>query len=106
MTVPIRRAAAATALVAALAGSAVLVPDVRAQLSQTDLNNQEVMQLALDQQVGKRVRLKLVSGQDIEGQVSRVGRTAVYLTELTGMEFYDATVKVEQIAAVIVRRPR
>ena len=106
MTVSIRRTAGVAGLVAALAGSAVLVPEVRAQLSQTDLNNQEVMQLALDQQVGKRVRLKLVSGQDIEGQVSRVGRAAVYLTELTGTEFFDATVKVEQIAAVIVRRPR
>ena len=106
MVASIRRAAGATAVVAALAGSALCVPEVRAQLSQTDLNNQEVMQVALDQQIGKRVRLKLVSGQDIEGQVSRVGRTAVYLTELTGLEFYDATVKVEQIAAVIVRRSR
>jgi hypothetical protein len=40
-------------------------------------------------------------------EVGRVGRTAVYLTELSGMEFYDATVRIEQIAAVIVasRRP-
>lgn len=106
MTVSIRRIAGAAFVVAALAGTATFAPRLEAQLSQTDLNNQDVIQVALDQQVGKRVKLKLISGQELEGNVSRVGRSAVYLTELTGMEFYDATVKVDQIAAIIVRRPR
>jgi hypothetical protein len=102
----IRRFTAAAVVVGAVAGAATYAPALRAQFSQTDLNNPEVMHLALDQQVGKRVRVKLIAGGDLEGTVSRVGRSAVFLTDLAGMEFYDATVRVEQIAAVIVRRAR
>jgi hypothetical protein len=48
--------------------------------------------------------LKLVSGQDLDGQVLKVGNHAVSLTELSGAEFFDATVRLDQVAAVIVRR--
>ena len=78
---------------------------MRAQGSQIDLNA-DAIRLTLDQQVGKRVRLKLVSGQDLEGQVARVGSQAVSLTELAGMEFFDATVRLDQVAAVIIRRAK
>jgi hypothetical protein len=74
-----------------------------AQTAQIDLNANSI-QAAIAQQAGKRVKLKLVSGQDIEGVVAKVGTQAVSLTELTGMEFFDATVRVDQVAAVIVRR--
>jgi hypothetical protein len=100
----IRRALGAAAVVVTLVGAALVAPKLQAQLSQGDMNSPDVLKMALDQQVGKRVRLKLISGQDIEGQVTRVGTHGVYITGLVGMEFYDATVKVEQIAAVIVRR--
>ena len=68
-----------------------------------DLNSPDVLKSALEQQVGKRVKLKLESGQDVEGKVAKVGSHAVQLAELTGMEFFDATVKLEDIAAVIVK---
>src|SRR5690348_1704684 len=67
-----------------------------------DLNSPDVLRSALEQQVGKRVKLKLESGQDVEGKVAKVGSHAVQLAELTGMEFFDATVKLEDITAVIV----
>jgi hypothetical protein len=73
--------------------------------AQIDLNAGSPIKLTLDDQVGKRVRLKLISGQDVEGQVTRVGSQAVFVTQLTGMEFYNATVRMDQIAAVIVRAP-
>jgi hypothetical protein len=101
-----RRVVSACAVVVGLAGASMFTPALRAQLSQGDLNSPEATRAVLDQQVGKRARLKLVSGQDLEGQVSRVGSQAVYLTELTGMEFSDATVRLDQVAAIIVRRPR
>ncbi len=68
-----------------------------------DLNSPDAMKHALEQQVGKRVKVKMESGHDLEGKVARVGSHAVQLTELSGMEFFDATVKIEEIAAVIVR---
>jgi hypothetical protein len=75
-----------------------------AQNSQIDLNAADSMRQAIEQHAGKRVKFKLVSGQDIEGVVAKVGTHAVSLTELTGMEFFDATVRIDQVAAVIVRR--
>ena len=40
---------------------------------------------------------------DLEGKVAKVGAHAVQLTELVGMELFDATVKLNDVAAVIVR---
>ena len=45
------------------------------------------------------MKLKLVSGQELEGKVSKVGLHAVVMTELSGMEFFDATVRVDQGSA-------
>ncbi|TKB76327.1 MAG: hypothetical protein E8D42_17385 [Nitrospira sp.] len=67
------------------------------------LNSPDAIKSVLEQQVGKRVRLKLESGQDLEGKVDKIGSHAVQLAELTGMEFFDATVKLDEIAAVIVK---
>ena len=58
---------------------------------------------ALEAQVGKRAKLKLVSGQDLEGKVVKVGDEVVVVQELTGMEYFGATVRLDQVAAVIVR---
>jgi hypothetical protein len=49
------------------------------------------------------VKVKLNSGQDIEGIVGHVGAQAATLTQLTGQEFFDATIRLDQIAAVIMR---
>jgi len=68
-----------------------------------DLNSPDTIKSMLEQQVGKRVKLKLESGQDLEGKVAKIGSHAVQLAELTGMEFFDATVKLDKIAAVIVK---
>jgi hypothetical protein len=101
----VRRMMGIVAVVAGvLAGAPNTVPRLGAQSSQADLSSADVIKTTLDQQVGKRVRLKLVSGQDLEGQVSKVGTHAVYLIELAGQEFFDATVRLDQIAAVIKRR--
>jgi hypothetical protein len=85
-------------------GSAGLVTRTMAQNTQIDLNSTDSIRQTIEQQAGKRVKLKLLSGQDVEGIVSKIGSQAVSLTELTGMEFFDATVRLDQIAAVIVRR--
>ena len=65
--------------------------------------NAEPVKTNLERQVGKRVRLRLVSGQDIEGTVFAVGTNAVHVARLAGMDFFDAAVRLDQIAAVIVR---
>ena len=91
--------------VVAIAGFVAMRSVPSAQEAQLNLSSAEVMRLALNEQVGKRVRLKLASGQDIEGQVARVGTHGVLLSPLTGQEFFNATVSLAEVAAVIVRAP-
>jgi hypothetical protein len=68
-----------------------------------DLNSPDAIKSVLEQQVGKRVKVKLESSQDLDGKVAKIGSHAVQLAGLTGMEFFDATVKLNEIAAVIVK---
>lgn len=68
-----------------------------------DLNSADALRHVLEMQAGKRVKVKLVSGQELDGKVGKTGTHMVVLTELTGMELFDATVRVDQVAAVIVR---
>ncbi len=86
-----------------LGGSFVGVPSVPAEDSTVELNSPEVLRQLLEQQVGKRVKIKLLSGQDLDGKVAKVGTQAVLLSELSGMEFFDATLRLDQVAAVVVK---
>jgi len=39
----------------------------------------------------------------LQGVVSKVGVTTLYITELTGREFFDAIVRLDHISAVVVK---
>ena len=65
--------------------------------------NADAIKVNLERQVGKRVRLRLISGPDVEGTVVAVGTAGVHVGRLVGMDFFDAAVRLDQIAAVIVR---
>jgi hypothetical protein len=65
--------------------------------------NADAIKVNLERQVGKRVRLRLVSGQEIEGTVVAVGTAGVHLARLAGLDFFDGVVRLDQIAAVVVR---
>jgi len=90
-------------LLCVLGGFVGTVPFVLADEPGVDLNSPEAIRHTLEQQTGKRVKLKLQSGQELEGKISKVGSHVVVVSELVGMEFFDATVRVDQVAAVIVR---
>ena len=87
----------------AIGGFSGTLPPVFAEDQAIDLNSPEAIRHTLEQQAGKRVKLKLVSGQDVEGKVSKVGSHAVVMTELSGMELFDATVRIDQVASVIIK---
>jgi hypothetical protein len=53
--------------------------------------------------VGKTVELHLRSGEKIAGRVGQVTGNIVYLSHLTGAEFFDAFVDVKDISAVVIR---
>ena len=65
--------------------------------------NADAIKVNLERQVGKRVRLRLISGQDVQGTVVVVGTAAVHVARLAGMDFFDAVVRLDQVAAVIVK---
>jgi len=95
-------------LFAAALGFAVLLSTSESTLipgahAQSGLAYPDSIKSALEKQTGKRTKLRLVSGQDLEGKVLTVGSEVVVIGELTGMEFFGATVRIDQVAAVIVR---
>ena len=57
----------------------------------------------LQSSAGKAVELHLRSGEKFGGRVGQVTDNIVYLSHLTGAEFYDAFVDVKDISAVVIR---
>jgi hypothetical protein len=84
-------------IVAALTCSSLL-----AQEKSGVQSNATVLSL-LQGNAGKTVELHLRSGEKIGGKVGQVTDNIVYLSHLTGAEFFDAFVDVKDISAVVVR---
>jgi hypothetical protein len=84
-------------IVIALACSSSLAQD-RAALQP----NATVLSI-LQGNAGKAVELHLRSGEKVGGKVGQVTDNIVYLSHLTGAEFYDAFVDVKDISAVVIR---
>ena len=57
----------------------------------------------LARQVGQTVDLRLKSGEKISGKLKAVGGKTVHITALSGQEFYDAVVVIDDISAVVIR---
>ncbi|MEJ2170825.1 MAG: hypothetical protein P8X90_35485 [Desulfobacterales bacterium] len=50
--------------------------------------------------VGKNIIVHLKSGKSFQGFVKAVGTNTVHLEKLTGKDFYDALIRIDQIAAI------
>lgn len=57
----------------------------------------------LKRQTGQRIELRLKSGEKLGGKVEAVGEKAVHLSGVTGQEFFDAVVVLDDISAVLIR---
>ncbi len=84
-------------IVVAIAWSSVLGQDKTAIQP-----NASVLSI-LQGSAGKAVELHLRSGEKLAGKVGQVTDNIVYLSHLSGAEFYDAFVDVKDISAVVVR---
>lgn len=67
------------------------------------LKTSTTMREVLSEYTGKRVALRLESGDEIEGTVAMVGNSLLHLARLSGREFYDAVVSIDKINAVRMR---
>lgn len=52
---------------------------------------------------GKRVIIRLETGENLEGTVTKVGEFVVHVARLSGKDFYDAVVRIDRISAVIFK---
>ena len=84
-------------IIAAITGSSLL-----AQEKPAIQPNATVISI-LQGNAGKTVELHLRSGEKVGGRVGQVTDNIVYLSHLTGAEFYDAFVDVKDISAVVIR---
>ena len=73
---------------------------VSAEEIKFELKPSETMREVLAENTGKRVALKLESGEEIEGTVTMVGNALAHISRLAGKEFYDAVVSIDKISAV------
>lgn len=90
------------ALILMLPVSVGVTPAV-AQEAVYSLKASAEIQDILVESTGKRVALRLASGEEIEGTVTTVGKSLVHLSRLTGKEFYDSVVSIDRISAVRMR---
>ncbi|MBF0607651.1 MAG: hypothetical protein SFH39_06470 [Candidatus Magnetobacterium sp. LHC-1] len=58
---------------------------------------------ALSERIGKRVILKMDSGETLEGTVTTVGEQVVTISKLTGKDFYDAIIRIDKINSVVFK---
>jgi hypothetical protein len=68
-----------------------------------DLQTSDTILGILQKNVGQVVELRMKSGEKITGKLEKVGDKLVYLSSLTGAEFFDAAVDAEDVSAVVVR---
>ncbi len=68
-----------------------------------DLQAADTMRSLLERNVGQTVDLRLASGEKIGGKIEKVNEKLVHLSQLTGAEFYDAVVGIENVAAIALR---
>ena len=71
--------------------------------SKLDLQPNDTVRSVLERQVGQVVDLRMKSGEKIGGKVDKVGDKLVLISQLTGADYFDAVVDIDDIAAVAVR---
>ena len=68
-----------------------------------DLQLSDSIHDILERNVGQTLELRLKSGEKIGGKVAKLGDKLVFLSQISGAEFYDAAVEIGDVAAVVVR---
>lgn len=100
-----RLAAGAAVVATLLVGAApAAAQDPAGQERKPMLEAQDTMASALKRLEGKTVRVRLAGGSDeVVGKLESVGKELAHLSGLQGREFFDAVVRIDQVAAVSVQ---
>ena len=76
---------------------------VRGEEKDFGLRKNETVATLLADRVGKPATLILSSGQELTGVVVSVGDSMIHLSKLSGRDFYDAALRLDSVAGVVVR---
>jgi hypothetical protein len=74
-----------------------------ASAAELKLSPSDTVESVLAAQKGKRVTVRLRSGQEMTGAIALVNARVLQLSAPTGKEFFDAVIPLEAIEAVFVR---
>lgn len=111
MTLPRRatRGLALSTLLMALAGAAPLghaqdKTTPAPQESRMHIEKADTIAAVLARLEGQPVRLRLAgNGEELSGKLVSVGQNVAHLSNLSGRDFFDAVVRIDQIAAVVAQ---
>lgn len=87
----------------ALFCAAVTAPGLSAQEKSYELRSAATVKDILLENIGKRVIVRMDTGDNLEGTVNKVGDGLVHIAKISGRDFYDATVRIDKISAVIFK---
>ena len=91
------------AVLLAAVWTAFTAPMLRAEEAKYELKAAATMKDVLQESLGKRVIVRLETGESLEGTVMKVGDTVAHLAKLSGRDFYDAVVRIDRITAVVFK---
>lgn len=97
------RLSGAVAVLTLVVASYVPLTAALAQDTKLEVRSADTVKSVLERMVGKRVSVVLTTGPELSGVVTSVGDKVVLLSDLTGREFFDGIVNIDQIGAIIVR---
>jgi len=83
----------------AFSGSIAIAEEPKYELKSPAVTIKDVLQ----ENIGKRVIIRMETGENLEGTVTRVGEHVVHIAKLSGKDFYDAVVRIDKISAVIFK---
>ena len=90
-------------LAAALLGASILAAVPVPAAAQLQVGAADTVESVVSAQKGKRVTLRLRSGQELTGNVVAVTSKVVHLGAIQGREFFDAVIPLDAIEAVLLR---
>jgi hypothetical protein len=68
-----------------------------------DFEPGDAVRAVIERNAGQVLELRLKSGEKIGGKVEKVGEKMVHLSQLSGAEFFDAVVALDDVSAVVIR---
>lgn len=84
-------------------GTALVFAAAAVNSAELTISANQTVENVLSAQQGKRVTVRLNSGQELTGTVKIVTPKLAHLASISGKEFFDAVVPLEAVEAVLIR---